>query len=660
LVSLREGVHILQDRDERPETYSIDSIEESDLSDLGEPLAGPEPAPDSVEGATPAAGSAAVASTEPDDPAELAQVAIELDEPIIEITEPETEPAPAAPLIPAQRPPRARARIEGIAAGVAAGLVPAAPSNPELIDHVGADAAAHSDEREGGDDDRLAGEHGVGSWGTSQLVTATSPALPDWRDPPTREVPRVLQDHPLADRGPAYPGPVWREVESDWDHDDRTFAEIVSEGTSVAEHGLGLDEPDPFSFDFEIGRSGGASSSGVGPLSAWAVEPDWDPPPDDSDDEPARASGSIADPISAGMPLPPEPTTGQPEAKAPTHELSGAMHRARVTFAGRVRRVDRPTAPPADTSGSGAAKPRTWTRVAGRRSVEPAPEIPVPAHTPAPPPTAAARRNPAIATATGLAFGLFVLLCFFVGPPLVLALVTVVLVVSTAECYQALRRARYQPAVLLGLLAVVALAVAGYYKGLQAFPIVAAAYVFATICWYLFGLTRRSPVANIGASVVAWLWIGMLGGFGVLLLDPTEFPHRHGLAYLLGAIVATVAYDVGGYAFGSWIGNHPLAPRISPNKTWEGLIGGCVAAVAISLAVTSHMAPWTVPHAFELGIVVSVFAPLGDLAESMVKRDLRVKDMGTLLPAHGGLLDRVDGLLFVLPATYMLVRLFHG
>jgi phosphatidate cytidylyltransferase len=144
------------------------------------------------------------------------------------------------------------------------------------------------------------------------------------------------------------------------------------------------------------------------------------------------------------------------------------------------------------------------------------------------------------------------------------------------------------------------------------------------------------------------------------VLDPTAFPHRHGLAYLLGAIAATVAYDVGGYAFGSWVGSRKLAPRISPNKTVEGLAGGCFTAVVISIVVVSHMAPWTLPHALELGLVVSVFAPLGDLAESMIKRDLRVKDMSTLLPAHGGLLDRVDALLFVLPATYILVRLFHG
>jgi phosphatidate cytidylyltransferase len=132
------------------------------------------------------------------------------------------------------------------------------------------------------------------------------------------------------------------------------------------------------------------------------------------------------------------------------------------------------------------------------------------------------------------------------------------------------------------------------------------------------------------------------------------------VAYLLGALVAAVSYDVGGYAFGSWVGAHRLAPSISPSKTVEGLVGGCFAAVALSVGIVSHIHPWTVPRALALGLVVAVFAPLGDLAESMVKRDIGVKDMGTLLPAHGGILDRVDAFLFVVPATYCLVRLFHG
>ncbi|MGH9297006.1 MAG: phosphatidate cytidylyltransferase, partial [Acidimicrobiales bacterium] len=131
-------------------------------------------------------------------------------------------------------------------------------------------------------------------------------------------------------------------------------------------------------------------------------------------------------------------------------------------------------------------------------------------------------------------------------------------------------------------------------------------------------------------------------------------------AYLLGAVEATVAYDVGGYLFGSLLGRHKLAPAISPNKTWEGLLGGSLAAFVVAIAITSQMHPWNFDRAAALGILVALIAPVGDLAESMIKRDIHVKDMGNLLPAHGGLLDRVDALLFVLPATYYLVRLFHG
>jgi phosphatidate cytidylyltransferase len=116
---------------------------------------------------------------------------------------------------------------------------------------------------------------------------------------------------------------------------------------------------------------------------------------------------------------------------------------------------------------------------------------------------------------------------------------------------------------------------------------------------------------------------------------------------------------VGALAIGSWLGRRPLAPQVSPNKTWEGLIGGAVVAVALSAAVTGQVHPWTVPKAALLGLVVAVVAPVGDLCESLVKRDLGLKDMGSILPGHGGVLDRVDGLLFVLPTTFYLVRVLN-
>jgi len=220
----------LEDRDERYVARSVDTAAEGALSDPGERRSGREPAP--VEGT-----------------AEL----------------PERAPHPGT----SPRPPRAR--IEGVEAGVAAGLVPSAGGGREGGNTSGAsETPAHPDAGEADDldhsavhaDDKDASSAGSGV-SSSFAARATSPSLPDWRDPPTREVPRVLLEHPLADPGPAYPGPIWREVESDWDHDDVTFADIVSEGASVAEHGLSLDEPDPFGFDFEIDEGTVAERSGI-------------------------------------------------------------------------------------------------------------------------------------------------------------------------------------------------------------------------------------------------------------------------------------------------------------------------------------------------------------------------------------------------------------
>ena len=133
----------------------------------------------------------------------------------------------------------------------------------------------------------------------------------------------------------------------------------------------------------------------------------------------------------------------------------------------------------------------------------------------------------------------------------------------------------------------------------------------ASFCWYLGGVTRRSPVLNLGATVMGWAWVGLLGGFAGLLLDPSVFPHRAGLALLLGAVEATVAYDVGGYLFGSWLGKRPMVPRISPKKTWEGLIGGCAAAFVVAVAVTSQMSPWSYERGALLGAVVVVLRRSG-------------------------------------------------
>jgi len=264
----------------------------------------------------------------------------------------------------------------------------------------------------------------------------------------------------------------------------------------------------------------------------------------------------------------------------------------------------------------------------------------------------------AAAIVSGLVLGGAALITFKIGPAAAAALVTVVVVMSAAEAFAAFRHGGYHPVTLLGLVATVSVMVATYNKGQVALPLVFVLLVAACFVWHLAGVEQTDAVTSTGTTVFIFGWIGVFGSYAALLLSPNVFPERHGIAFLLGGIIAAVAYDVVALTFGAWLGRHPMA-SVSPNKTWEGFVGGLVTSLILSVVIVHLIHPWTVGKAAVLGLVVSVVATLGDLFESTVKRHLGLKDMGRLLPGHGGLLDRVDGLLFALPATYYLVIAFH-
>ena len=257
---------------------------------------------------------------------------------------------------------------------------------------------------------------------------------------------------------------------------------------------------------------------------------------------------------------------------------------------------------------------------------------------------------------TGIAVAVLALLAFKVGTVTSLILCLVVVTFAAGEAFAVLRRSGWRPATLLGLVGTVSLMLGAYDKGIAALPLVLVLITAFTLLWYLFGVERGSAVAGTASTLLVVCWVALLGSYAGLLLAPSNFPNRHGIAFLLGAIIATVANDVGALVVGRWIGSRQLAPVVSPNKTWEGLAGGALASILVSTVVVGAIHPWTAANAALLGVVVAVVAPLGDLCESLLKRDLRLKDMGTLLPGHGGVLDRVDALIFVLPATYYLVR----
>jgi len=146
--------------------------------------------------------------------------------------------------------------------------------------------------------------------------------------------------------------------------------------------------------------------------------------------------------------------------------------------------------------------------------------------------------------------------------------------------------------------------------------------------------------------------------------SPINFASAYGRYFVMSLVVVTKFTDIGAYLIGSTLGRHKMIPRISPKKTWEGTAGGIIFAMASSV-LALHFMPTTLgaygltmPHAVILGLLLGAAAVVGDLAESLIKREAGVKDSGTILPGHGGALDLVDSLLFTAPLLYVYLRLF--
>lgn len=265
-------------------------------------------------------------------------------------------------------------------------------------------------------------------------------------------------------------------------------------------------------------------------------------------------------------------------------------------------------------------------------------------------------RNVPVAVGVGVAFAVVALVCFSIGPAATAALVTVVLAVAAAELFTVLRQAGYQPAQLLGIAACAALPIAAYQDGSAGIPLVLSLTVVFGLIWYVAGAGGADrPVLGLSSTLLGVGWIGVLGSTAALMLAGGN---DDGIGILLVAVLGTVGYDVGGFVVGRNAGTRPLSAA-SPNKTVEGLLGGVVGAVLVGVIAATQIAPFAdaeFTDALLVALAIAIAAPLGDLCESLVKRDLDVKDMGTVLPGHGGFLDRFDSLLFVLPTVYYLAE----
>ena len=253
---------------------------------------------------------------------------------------------------------------------------------------------------------------------------------------------------------------------------------------------------------------------------------------------------------------------------------------------------------------------------------------------------------------TGVGMAVAGLLVLNAGPGPAAVLVSMIVALGVIELCGALRSQGYRPAGLVALLGSVGLVLGAYHGGESAFAAVVALVAPVTLLWYLAGVTKARPAPGVASTFLAFGYVGIMGGFAGLILGRPD-----GIGLLLGVVLCCVAYDIAGYLAGSRFGRRHIAPAISPNKTVEGLLAGMVGSVVIGFILVGSIQPWGRFDALALGVVVAVLAPLGDLCESLLKRDLGVKDLGGLLPGHGGVLDRFDAMLFSLPAVYYLTKL---
>ena len=192
----------------------------------------------------------------------------------------------------------------------------------------------------------------------------------------------------------------------------------------------------------------------------------------------------------------------------------------------------------------------------------------------------------------------------------------------------------------------------GWYGMLMALPV----YVTAAILMIPILRDRaKGQLQPVALALLGFIYMGWMFGHLAFLANA-----RNAYGYLLYLLIAVPLCDIAAFTFGKLLGRHKLRPNISPNKTWEGAIG----AFAVSMAL-----PWLVRFSFpELGtrelllagVIVGIGGQLGDLSISLIKRDIGIKDMGALLEGHGGILDRVDSLIYVAPLFFHMVRYFHG
>lgn len=265
--------------------------------------------------------------------------------------------------------------------------------------------------------------------------------------------------------------------------------------------------------------------------------------------------------------------------------------------------------------------------------------------------TSRAGRNLPASIAVALGLVAMVIVSLFVVKEAFIVVVGGALAIGLFELTRAFATARITIPVLPVVTGGTFMLVGGYFGSMETAAVAMALTVLGTMVWRLAD-GAEGFVRDVSAGIFSLSYLYLMGTFVVLMLKEDDGAWR-----IVAFIVATAASDIGGYAAGVFLGKHPMAPTISPKKSWEGFGGSLVVGVASSIATVTLAldGDWWVGTV--LGVAGVVFATLGDLSESLIKRDLGLKDMGDLLPGHGGLMDRLDSLIAVAPVAWLVLYL---
>jgi len=252
---------------------------------------------------------------------------------------------------------------------------------------------------------------------------------------------------------------------------------------------------------------------------------------------------------------------------------------------------------------------------------------------------------------TGLALGVFAGVIIWLGDPWFTIAICLASALATFEFYRIVRYEHIQPLVFPGIFFSILFVLQVHSPFPETCALLFVLIILLPLIWMLFKQEKDNAFINVGWTIMGILYIGWLLSF---YINTRNLENGMGWTFLI--LTCTALCDVFAYAVGSRLGKHALASSVSPGKTVEGSLGGMAAsiifAVLISILFKLPLSYWQMVLA---GIIIGVFAQIGDLVESLLKRNMKTKDAGNILPGHGGILDRIDSHLLISPVAYFLI-----